>query len=45
MLALGGAGKVMPVLPIEQHKHWNYILNEIGYDPERDDESRRKTFS
>ena len=45
MLALGGAGKVMPILPIEQHKHWNYILNEIGYDPERDDESRRERHS
>ena len=45
MLALGKAGAVLEMLPAEQKKHWDYILKEIGYEPERDDESRRTRHS
>ena len=44
VLAKGMAGAVMQKLPADQQKHWELILNEFGYEPEREDGNRRRRF-
>ena len=44
VLAKGMAGAVMQKLPADQQKYWELILNEFGYEPEREDGNRRRRF-
>ena len=45
ILALGRAGEVLNMLPADQKKHWEFILKEFGYEPEREDRRRSRRFS
>ena len=44
MLAIGRAGEVLAMLPADQKKHWEFILNAFGYEPERDDRRRIRRY-
>ena len=44
ILAMGRAGEVLNILPADQKKHWELILKEFGYEPEREDGRRLRGF-
>ena len=44
VLAMGRAGEVLNMLPADQKKHWELILKEFGYEPEREDGRRLRGF-
>jgi hypothetical protein len=44
ILAIGRAGEVLNMLPADQKKHWEFILKEFGYEPEREDGERKRRY-
>ena len=44
ILAIGRAGEVLNMLPADQKKHWEFILKEFGYEPEREDGERIRRY-
>ena len=44
ILSMGRAGEVLNMLPADQKKHWEFILKEFGYEPEREDGERIRRY-